>query len=550
MKKILSIFLTLMMLTTSGIVPVKAEDVTEPDVTENNEIQETESTESSESEDESLLIFEAQVEPDGENEAQEAPEINLGEVTTDIKYSDDFSNATITLTYDGDGEFKVTNEDDYLEIEDLGFSKNEVEEGYSYTSTSNNTYFLFYEVVNEDEKLLEGYEKFVVDEIVKVEEKPTKTLNLRSAVKNLLGAGNTTSSALNVVYESTGTFTWNVPSSVNLNNNTSFNVSMDTPVSQDYIISISIDSTNNYKLVGSYSELAYSLSDKNGTTLSDNDVVLKYHPTSLSQTVLSNTLTVSMPSTTTEFADTLSDEIIFNAGLEENVPDNYVGYYADVDGDGTADGMIFFDYASGAEYSDSSFFDKTFDTISAKTSGLATYKLVGHNMVQKVGAGDDRFYVIALSNVPADVTHNSNYYDWYNAAYSIEINNYATINSTAFGTGKTNTATMKAAWNASTYGTQNSCSSHSDMWSIDMGDWFVPSKDEWSVLGSELKKVAGSSSYSSITTDAGAAISFSDYYWSSSLDDSFLAWDAGFPDSYLDGDCLNYNFCVRLATTF
>ena len=299
-------------------------------------------------------------------------------------------------------------------------------------------------------------------------------------------------------------------------------------------VDVSITSANNWKLKNNTSSLDYSLSETAFTLIEGTGT---------------KNVNISVSGTAT-LVGKHSDIVTFTYSEPLPLPltDNYVGYYADVDGDGTADGMIFFDYAFGADTT-SGFLGAGVE-VAAKTSGLATYKLVGDNMVQKVGAGDDRFYVIALSNVPADATHNSVYYDWYNAAYSTKINDYATVTSTAFGTGKTNTATMKAAWNASTYGTQNNCSSHSDMWSIDMGDWFVPSKGEWSVLGSELKKVAGSSSYSSITTDAGATISFSRYYWSSSLGNSKRAWFADFDRSSFRGTNLNDIYYVRLASTF
>lgn len=223
---------------------------------------------------------------------------------------------------------------------------------------------------------------------------------------------------------------------------------------------------------------------------------------------------------------------------------NLVGYYADVDDNGTVDGVIFFDYTQGADTTSGFLGDGV--AVSPKTTGLASYELKtvdGHdNVVVKTSNGDDRFYVIGLQDVkPASGDYTAY---WYDSAFG-KISDYSTVTSTAFGTGKTNTQTMKSKWDSSAYGSQNT----GDMWSINFGDWFVPSKDEWSVLGSNLKKVA-TGTYNSMTFDSGASLGFSGGYWSSSLLDANRAWNVNFFGYMNSGGMFIIYEWVRLATTF
>lgn len=96
---------------------------------------------------------------------------------------------------------------------------------------------------------------------------------------------------------------------------------------------------------------------------------------------------------------------------------------------------------------------------------------------------------MALTDI--DGKRNGTYYDWYNAAYSKGMSDYATTTSGDFGKGKSNTTTMISKWNAKAYGDQDQCSSgYKDMWGqiqekVNNG-WFVPSRAEWSAFGGEL----------------------------------------------------------------
>ena len=238
---------------------------------------------------------------------------------------------------------------------------------------------------------------------------------------------------------------------------------------------------------------------------------------------------------------------------------SYVGYYADIDADGTVDGVIYADVAVGnqgsGQWSDSS--GKY--SIQTVTEGLKDYYISQTNykanegfgtkdVISPTGTGTERFYIMALTDI--DGKRNGTYYDWYNAAYGTGMSDYATTTSGDFGKGKSNTTTMIAKWNAKAYGDQDQCSSkHKDMWGqiqekVNNG-WFVPSRAEWSAFGGEL----GISKDSSSEKYYGN-FGLSGYYWSSSQIITNLAWYANFRSGYMCYDNVGINNYVRLSATF
>ena len=110
---------------------------------------------------------------------------------------------------------------------------------------------------------------------------------------------------------------------------------------------------------------------------------------------------------------------IMNSYLETK----YVGYYADIDGDGTVDGVIYADLAVGGRYhSWPIFYD-----ITPETTGLKNYTVsstqydgpFGKKEVltpEKGSTGKDRFYVMALQDI--DGKQNGDTYCWYAQADS------------------------------------------------------------------------------------------------------------------------------------
>ena len=185
-----------------------------------------------------------------------------------------------------------------------------------------------------------------------------------------------------------------------------------------------------------------------------------------------------------------------------NIIPNYTGYYADVDDDGTVDGVIFIDLAFGASgqwyNSDGNYL------YPAVTSGLRSYKIstktssysgnFGNNksvIVPNGMSGDARFYVMALSDFD---TSTPNWSDAYPKTQ--------TVGSVTFR---------------------------------------LPSKMEWAAFGGQ---------FAITTSDYSSTYGLRDWYWSSTEDGNSLAWNANFRRGYMDRRDKNSDYGVRLCATF
>ena len=227
-----------------------------------------------------------------------------------------------------------------------------------------------------------------------------------------------------------------------------------------------------------------------------------------------------------------------------------VGYYADINGDGNVDGVIYADLAVGGSGRWNNNSDSTYSfgsvssglkeyVISQETFSTDTFKTGKSVIKPKEGtSGIDRFYIMALSDI------DSSSYIWYGNAEG-NILDYASITKTEFGEGKNNTQNIIGKWNAGTnggYGAQRS----NDMWGKIQNEvkkgWFVPSRDEWSAFGDGLK----------ITSTNYYKVGLRYMNWSSSLYNESYAWytflDWGWVRN--NGDLLMTNAYVRLSTTF
>ena len=181
---------------------------------------------------------------------------------------------------------------------------------------------------------------------------------------------------------------------------------------------------------------------------------------------------------------------------------NYTGYYADVDDDGTVDGVIFIDLAQGAS---GQWHDRDGNySYSAVTSGLRSYKIstktssysgnFGNNksvIVPNGMSGDARFYVMALSDFD---TSTPNWSDAYPKTQ--------TVGSVTFR---------------------------------------LPSKMEWAAFGGQ---------FAITTSDYSSTYGLRDWYWSSTEDGNSLAWNANFRRGYMDRRDKNSDYGVRLCATF
>ena len=230
-------------------------------------------------------------------------------------------------------------------------------------------------------------------------------------------------------------------------------------------------------------------------------------------------------------------------------------YYADLEGDGTVDGVIFADLAGEEENGEWGSNGYGVYTIPSET-GLKQYYIKGEYIDEHFGtgkviapmegtSGNERFYVMALDNF---TTENYTTFYWYNNAFGNLDSSYNVATSAndfaeagAEPTGRINTERMIASWNSSQYGAQN----ERDMWGVIQDEvddgWFVPSKSEWSAFGSAFGITR--SNYSSKYGLSGLC-------WSSSQFGTRLAYYADFTS----GNIRNLNvysiYYVRLATTF
>lgn len=224
-----------------------------------------------------------------------------------------------------------------------------------------------------------------------------------------------------------------------------------------------------------------------------------------------------------------------NIDQKASETESYVGYYADVDGDGTVDGIIFADLLHGktGQWGDS---NGTYTIPTIESTKVKSYKISQEDYTDPLGGtskilttsgdGNDRFYVMDLTNV------GTSEYRLANSQMSGTI--------TTFGSGKANTQTLRETNNL--YFTLREPIESK----VNKG-WFIPSKEEWSAFGEEL----------GITRSNYSAKGLSREYWSSSQNDTDLscAWYADFDFACMEymngnnGDDYDYNY-VRMTTTF
>ena len=223
--------------------------------------------------------------------------------------------------------------------------------------------------------------------------------------------------------------------------------------------------------------------------------------TSASKTVTSNgTYQASAVGTKDGFtsATTIKSVTVSNIGLPTST--NYTGCYADVNDDGTVDGVIFIDLAHGAsgQWGDS---NGTYSY--SATSNLRNYKIStkvssysGKFGTKQVIApngtsGNARFYVMALTD------YDSGTHTWSDVCSKTQ-----TVGSITFR---------------------------------------LPSKEEWSAFGGQF--AVTSSNYSSTYGISG-------WYWSSTAGHSSGAWGAYFGNGCMTSNTIGHHNWVRLCATF
>ena len=254
-------------------------------------------------------------------------------------------------------------------------------------------------------------------------------------------------------------------------------------------------------------------------------------------------------------------------GEEIGTEESYVGYYADVDGDGEVDGVIYVDLAdtgnTSGQWVDS---DGNYE-YTAVTEGLKKYKVSEETysgfggkwekpiVTEIKGRGEkDRFYVMALEDFKGN--DGKDYYCWYDAANG-QMSDYSTATGEEIGDGKGNTEAMITKWNSEGYGVKDDNSTYRDMWGIiqeadkngkkwDLNKWFVPSKAEWAAFGDFAYTDMG------VDEDNYGNFGLSNCYWSSSQSHADRAYgaDFDFDFGFIGNFIVHGDICVRLSATF
>ena len=171
--------------------------------------------------------------------------------------------------------------------------------------------------------------------------------------------------------------------------------------------------------------------------------------------------------------------------------DSGVGYYADTDGDGTPDGIIFEDFKKGGSgsWGGSSYTISTVTGLKEYYISQTNYKgpFGTKNVLSARGSGNARFKVMALSD--------------YNNSATYSFNNARGITS---------------------------------------GEWRVPTRNELAAFGGEL----------GITTSNYSGYGLKACYWSSSAYSNFNGYYVSFSPVEIDHAIGYYFYPVRLARTF
>ena len=290
---------------------------------------------------------------------------------------------------------------------------------------------------------------------------------------------------------------------------------------------------------------------------------------------------------TVEEIPTVIDEGEINTGGNSNTPtpqeniasetEDYRGYYADVDGDGNADGVIYADLAhskSGDFYNDKMGWGQGDGTYSyeAKTN-LNEYTVSNNTYKKNDGFGENkiiklkkdknnpRFYVMALNDFTEGSMAGNNIgrYYWYKNAYG-KMDTSDT--SPEFGTGYTNTGNIIRIWNAGESGKYNAGQNEYDIWGKIQSEyakgWYIPSRGEWGAFGDYFKKRTEnklthdykSGSYVSGSGNYNSLYGLSSWYWSSSQGTTDRAWNVNFIIGFMGNYSVNNNYYVRLGVTF
>lgn len=228
--------------------------------------------------------------------------------------------------------------------------------------------------------------------------------------------------------------------------------------------------------------------------------------------------------------------------------DSYVGCYADIDNDGTVDGVIFADLLTGSirntqgwgwtmmgTYSLSNDVNETNVKKYYKSTENYTDKYFGSHPIifPNNSNGKERFYIISLKDF---ATSEYTTFYWYKNAY----NKMSVDTSGDFGKGITNTSTIIDKWNLNGQegGYVGATQDNQDIWKHiqqhSKSGWFIPSNAEWAACLNEL----------GITKDNyNETYGLSGSYWTSSQYNSSIATHVSFGNNGIQRPIYKYFGC-------
>ena len=261
---------------------------------------------------------------------------------------------------------------------------------------------------------------------------------------------------------------------------------------------------------------------------------------------------------------------------------NYRGYYADVDGDGTPDGVIYADLAhsKSGQLGDLngvySYISKTNlkeyivskDTYK-KNDGFGTKPIIS---LKSGSIGNSRFYVMALEDFKTGSfeTGNTacggrecevNTYYWYNKAIG-RMPNPVKDTKVEFGTGYANTGKIIEIWNKNGVGegsylgaTQDDHDIFKHIQQKYQKGWYIPSRGEWAAFedyfSSKEENRLTNDSYMENSGNYNISYELSNRYWlSSQYDDIYNVYYIHFGGDGIKAYLVNNEAYIRLSITF
>lgn len=216
-------------------------------------------------------------------------------LNTDIKYSDDKSSATMTITSPDGYNLSLTDacKESYKSFLDDGtvVLQDENTSKFSVVTNYKNIYRLEINVKNTDNTLVETQNiDFQVLDITSVQnESLQEELNIANANSRTTSSVQTShdSQSMTVKYTSPGSYTWSIPSEVDLNNQQSMTVSA-TKVNEEANASLKIRvcSENGFKMKSSTGRSGAYKITQDGKKVENNSLVLETTSTGTSSTDL------------------------------------------------------------------------------------------------------------------------------------------------------------------------------------------------------------------------------------------------------------------------